>query len=162
MAKGVTLIVKESIEEIKLLHSKAPIHLRSRYKMLLHILNGCTGTNALAAKTGVSSNTISIWKRRYNSGGLEQLSSDKRGGDFKSDISIEDKKKIEQKLSDPKNAFTSFGQAQAWLKEELGIDKQYHAVNKYLKRNFGAKLKVGRKSHVKKDEAAVAVFKKPT
>jgi transposase len=70
-------------------------------------------------------------------------------------------KKIEKKLSDPKNAFTSFGQAQTWLKEEFGIAKNYHAVNKYLKRNFGAKLKVGRKSHVRKDEAAVAVFKKP-
>jgi transposase len=89
------------------------------------------------------------------------LTADQRGGDFKSNISDEDKEKIEKKLSDPKNAFTSFAEAQAWLKSELGIDKKYHAVNKYLKRNFGAKLKVGRKSHVKKDEAAAAVFKKP-
>lgn len=48
-----------------------------------------------------------------------------------------------------------------WMKTELGIDKEYHAINKYLKRNFGTKLKVGRKSHVKKDDAAIAVFKKP-
>jgi len=162
MAKGITLVVKESVEDVKSAYGKAPVHLRPRYKMLLLILNGCTGTNDLAAKTGVSRNTISIWKQRYSSGGLDQLKSDERGGDFKSDISAADKKKIEEKISNPKDAFTSFGQAQAWLKEELGIDKQYHAVNKYLKRNFGAKLKVGRKSHIKKDEAAVAVFKKPT
>ena len=129
--------------------------------MLLLIVGGQTSSQDLAAKTGVSRNTIANWKRSYSEGGIEQLTSDLRGGDFKSNISAADKNKIEKKLSDPKKAFTSFTQAQAWLKEELGIDKNYHAVNKYLKRNFGAKLKVGRKSHVKKDEAAVAVFKKP-
>lgn len=162
MAKSVVINVKENICDLKVLHSKAPIHLRPRYKMLLLIAGGQTSSQELASKTGVSRNTIATWKRSYNDGGIEQLMSDQRGGDFRSDISADDKKKIEKKISDPKKAFTSFGQAQAWLKEELGIDKNYHAVNKYLKRNFGAKLKVGRKSHVKKDEAAVAVFKKPS
>ena len=36
----------------------------------------------------------------------------------------------------------------------------YHAVNKYVKRKFGARLKVSRKSHVLKDPAAEVVFKK--
>lgn len=161
MAKSVLVNVKESIFDLKVLYGKAPVHLRPRYKMLLLIAGGQTSSQELAARTGVSRNTIASWKGNYNEGGIERLTSDLRGGDFKSDISAGDKKKIEKKISDPKNAFTSFGQAQAWFKEELGIDKNYHAVNKYLKRNFGAKLKVGRKSHVKKDEAAVAVFKKP-
>jgi transposase len=162
MAKSVLITVKEEISNLKSLYSKAQIHLRPRYKMLLLIAGGQTSSQELAAKTGVSRNTIAIWKLSYSEGGIEQLTSDLRGGDYKSNISADDKKKIEKKLSDVKNAFTSFAQAQTWLKEELGIDKNYHAVNKYLKRNFGAKLKVGRKSHVKKDEAAVAVFKKPT
>ncbi|MEJ0105393.1 MAG: hypothetical protein WDO19_23800 [Bacteroidota bacterium] len=37
----------------------------------------------------------------------------------------------------------------------------YHAVNKYVKRKYGARLKVSRKSHVLKSPAAEAVFKKP-
>lgn len=161
MAKSVIVTVKENISDLKMLYSKAPIHLRPRYKMLLTIAGGQSSSQELAAKTGVSRNTIAAWKRSYNEGGIDLLMSDQRGGDFKSNISADDKKKIEKKLSDPKKAFTSFTEAQTWLKEQLGIDKNYHAVNKYLKRNFGAKLKVGRKSHVKKDEAAVAVFKKP-
>ncbi len=36
----------------------------------------------------------------------------------------------------------------------------YHAVNKYVKRKYGARLKVSRKSHVLKSPAAEAVFKK--
>jgi len=162
MATPLIITVKENIPDLKILYSKAPIHLRPRYKMILLIAGGQMSSTELAAKTGVSRNTISTWKRSYSEGGIEKLTSDQRGGDFKSNISDDDKKKIEQKITDPKKAFTSFIDAQAWLKQELGIDKNYHAVNKYLKRNFGAKLKVGRKSHVKKDEAAVAVFKKPT
>jgi len=162
MGKSVVVNVKENISDLKALFGKAAVHLRPRYKMLLLIAGGQTSSQELAAKTGVSRNSIANWKRSYSEGGIEQLISDKRGGDFKSNISVDDKKKIEKKISDPKDAFTSFSQAQAWLKKELGIDKNYHAVNKYLKRNFGAKLKVGRKSHVKKDEAAIAVFKKPT
>jgi transposase len=162
MAKSVVINVKESTSDLKVMYGKAPVHLRPRYKMLLLMAGGQTSSQELAAKTGVSRNSIATWKRSYSEGGIEQLASDLRGGDYKSNISPDDKKKIEKKLSDPKKAFTSFAEAQAWLKSELGIDKNYHAVNKYLKRNFGAKLKVGRKSHVKKDEAAVAVFKKPT
>lgn len=161
MAISVAIIVKESVSDLKNLHGKSPIHLRPRYKMLFLAAGGTTSSTELAAKTGVSRNTIATWKRIYNEGGMDKLVADQRGGDFRSDISEADKKKIEEKMSNSKDAFTSFGQAQAWLKQELGIDKNYHAVNKYLKRNFGAKLKVGRKSHVKKDEAAVAVFKKP-
>jgi len=162
MAKRVIITIKEELSDLKSLHSKAPIHLRPRYKMLILIAGGCTNSQELAAKTGVSRNTIATWKQSYAHGGLDCIMTDERGGDYKSNISAGDKKKIEDKLSDPKAAFTSFIEAQTWLKEELGIDKKYHAVNKYLKRNFGVKLKVGRKSHVKKDEAAVAVFKKPS
>ena len=159
MAKSLIITVKEPAAELKAMYRKAAIHLRPRYKMLILISGGMLSSLELAAKTGVSRNTIAIWKQAYNAGGIEQISADQRGGDFISDISAADKEKIEKKLSDPREAFTSFGQAQVWLKEELGIDKKYHAVNKYLKRNFGAKLKVCRKSHVKKDEAAAAVFK---
>ena len=162
MAKAVVISVKENLEELKKLQRKAPIHLHARLKMLILIVGGCTSSKDLSAKTGVNRNTIATWKVSYNEGGLSQLTSDQRGGDYQSGITDEQRKKIEQKLHDPKNAFTSFGQAQICLKDELGIDKQYHAINKYLKRNFGAKLKVGRKSHVKKDESAVAVFKNAT
>jgi CBS domain containing-hemolysin-like protein len=40
------------------------------------------------------------------------------------------------------------------------MDINYHTVNKYVKRKFGAKLKVARKSHVNKSEEAVIEFKK--
>ena len=153
--------VTELPVELKLQQSSVSAYLRPRVKMLSLIAGGTTAVGTLCAKLGVSSPTLKEWKSKYQQGGLQMLLSEGRGGDKRSGITEEQKNKIEQRLSDPKNAFRSYGEAQAWLKEELGIDKEYHAINKYLKRNWGTKLKVGRKSHVKKDEAAVAVFKKP-
>jgi transposase len=129
--------------------------------MVLLIAGGIDDTATLAAKTGADRNSIAAWKKRYNTGGIKALLGDGRGGDKRSGITDAQKQQIKEKLSDPKDTLRTYKEAQGWLSEEMGIDKEYHAFNKYLKRNFGTKLKVGRKSHVKKDEAAIAVFKKP-
>jgi len=160
MTRIITITVKESAEELKQLYRQSAVHVRSRIKMLQWILKSVATTQELSAKVGVSRNKIVAWKDRYAAGGIAALLADGRGGDFRSGISAQDKEKIRSRLSDPKAAFRSFGEAQLWINRELGMDKKYHAVNKYLKRNFGAKLKVGRKSHVKKAEGAEALFKK--
>jgi transposase len=161
MPATLAIEVKETLEELKAAHSKASIHLRPRLKMLLTIAKGVTAVKDIAAKTGVSAESVRIWKNKYRIAGIEGLLHEGRGGDKRSGITEEQKQKIQAKLCTPRGAFRSYKEAQAWLQNELGIEKEYHALNKYLKRNWGTKLKVGRKSHVKKDEAAVAVFKKP-
>ena len=162
MAIRLEIQVQETEETLKGRLLKASVHQRPRLKMLLCLVRGKSTTAELAAATGANKNSIAAWKKRYASGGLDALLADDRGGDFRSGLDDEQKQKIKQKLSEPKEALTSYKQAQQWFEEELQVKKNYHAINKYLKRNFGTKLKVGRKSHVKKDEAAVAVFKKPT
>ena len=161
MSRPVEVSVTQSVEELKKLLAKCLVHQRPKVKMLLAILAGTHKNGLLAVKTGAALRSITHWKKTYISGGLQSLLTDRRGGDHRSSIDAAAKEQLRAKLHDPKDAFTSFGQAQAWIKEYLGVEMNYHAVNKYLKRNFGAKLKVGRKSHLQKDEAAVAVFKKP-
>jgi transposase len=153
--------VTETPEELKAYYQRTPLYLRVRIKMLRLIGSDITQVGTLCAKLGISAPTLQSWKAKYSQGGIDTLLNEGRGGDKRSGITAEQKQKIAEKLSAPQDAFRTYGEAQAWLKEELGIEKEYHALNKYLKRNWGTKLKVGRKSHVKKDEAAVAVFKKP-
>ncbi len=160
MSRPVEISVIQSVEELKKLLAKSPLHQRPKIKMLLAILSGTHKNGELAAKTGAVLRSITRWKQAYTSAGLQGLLIDRRGGDHRSSIDAQGKEQLRAKLHDPKDAFTSFGQAQAWIQEHLQVEMNYHAVNKYLKRNFDAKLKVGRKSHVKKDEAAGAVFKK--
>jgi hypothetical protein len=42
----------------------------------------------------------------------------------------------------------------------LNLEVEYSTLVKYAFRHFGTKIKVARKSHVKKDEDSVATFKK--
>jgi transposase len=162
MAIAIPIQIKESESELLSVLSKAKAYQRARVKMLLLILRGTVSVVELAKGTKSGTASILTWKKAYNSGGLEGLLADKRGGDKRSEISSEQKQALKQKLSDPKAAFRSYDEARSWAKEELGIDKEYHAFNKYLKRNFGTSLKVGRKSHTKKDGTATADYKKPS
>ena len=157
------ILVKETKVSLQKLKVQSGTHLYPRIKMLLALLEDPGSSNPkLAAASGASLRSIARWVNNYTTGGLEALLAESRGGDMRSGITEEEKQQIAEKLSDPKSGFRSYGEAKAWAEEELGIKKEYQAFNKYLKRNFNTKLKVGRKSHVKKDEAAVAVFKKPT
>ena len=159
MAIRTTIKVSQTPEELKKLISKSSLHHRPRLKMLYHICCGITATEELVRRTKANKNSIAGWKNRYKSGGLEALLSDKRGGNRPAIVNEEQKKQIAKKLSDPREAFTSYKQAARWINDTFSLQMSYHAVNQYLKRSFGTKLKVGRKSHVQKDAAAEAVFK---
>jgi transposase len=47
-----------------------------------------------------------------------------------------------------------------WVEKHLIEGINYNSLRHYVKRHFGAKLKVPRKSHIRKDKEAVATFKK--
>lgn len=147
---------------LKQLHRGSLPHLRPRIQLLLLIKTGKAYCREhLANALGVDPNSAQNWKKRYELGGIEQLLSDKRGGKKQASINPKAHQALSKRLTNPKEGFRSFIEIQQWLEKEFGIEMEYHAVNKYVKRKFGARLKVSRKSHVGKDPAAEAVFKKP-
>ena len=129
--------------------------------MLLAIVEGVTSTSELAARTKSNRDSIRKWKNAYRSTGIEGLLKEGRGGKRHGILDDVQKEKLQKKLSEPKEGFTSYKQATEWINKTFEVEMGYHAVNKYLKRNFGTKLKIGRKTHVNKDENATALFKKP-
>ena len=68
-------------------------------------------------------------------------------------------KKIELKLNSTEAAFSSYKQLHDWVMKEFTKQIKYNSLRHYVKRNFGAKLKVTRKSHIKKNKEAVAACK---
>jgi transposase len=124
MSRALPIVVTEEVSLLKRLYSKADVPIRPRLKMLILLATGTPSVTLLSAKTGSHRDAILKWKKRYAAGGLDALLSDKRGGDKRSGITAEQKQKIADKLSDPGNGFRSYGEARAWLKEELGIEKQ--------------------------------------
>jgi len=161
MAKLLTIEVKESFEELTKLQKRSGSAASPRIEMLLSILSGVQSTQELVKKTKSNRDSIRNWKNIYNEEGLSGLLSDKRqGGNRKARLNAEQKKQLLEKLSDPKQGFLSYKAATDWINDHLKVAMNYHAVNKYLKRNFKTKLKVGRKTHVNKEEGAEALFKK--
>ena len=101
---------------------------------------------------------IKRWVKTYKTGGLQALLCDDRGDNRQAAISGEVYTKLETLLNDPNNGITAYGDLLAFVKQ-LEVEMKYKALYKFVNHHFDVKLKVGRKSNVKKDEAAVAVFK---
>jgi transposase len=156
-----TIPVKENLAELKQLHKSAAPHLKVRVQMLILALQKELHSKyALAAALGVDANSIQNWKAAYRRGGLKELLLDKRGGKKPSLIDARTDKAIAAKLADSQEPLRSFTELQSWVDEHYLPGINYHTLRKHVKRKYGAKIKVVRKSHAQKDEQAVEQFKK--
>lgn len=163
MSMPLQITIKESASELKALLSKHTVSKQKRIQMLLLIQKGNHATKeSLMHSLSVSSQSIQTWRTNYKKGGLDLLLADKRKSTKKAAIKPPIKAKLEKRLSSSKAGFKSFVEVQQWLEEKCGVKMSYHAVNKYMKRHFAVKLKVARKSHIHKNAADEAVFKKPS
>lgn len=162
MANALKIIVKETLTELKKMHKSAAAHQSPKLKMLIIIKQSeyDLSKNELAAQVGVNHNSIQTWRRKYLSGGIKSLLWDGRIGFKPSVISKETHEQLRIKLHNPQGAFTSFKDLQQWVDTHFKKGINYNSLRHYVKRHFGAKLKVARKSHIKKDPDAVAAFKK--
>ena len=125
--------------------------------------HGKTGISKreLSKITGINHNSIVKWRNIYKKEGIEPLLTYGRIGGFKRNvISKEEHAKIEKKLNDPKNGIRGYTELLDWVQKELGKEIKYITLLKYAQRHFGSKIKVARKSHVKKEDILVDTFKK--
>jgi len=67
---------------------------------------------------------------------------------------------ISQKLNDPLNGLRGYKDLTILLESTFKQAFKYNTVLKFCIRNFKSKIKVARKSHIKKDKNAVETFKK--
>lgn len=163
MAKAKLILVKESEQELKLLMKKQPVHLKNRIQMLLVLKRSeiLLSKDALSKILKINHNTAQKWRTSYSKNGLEGLLSHGRIGFKPSIISPELHQAIANRLHSPKDAFTSYIDLIQWITDNYmpqGIN--YQTINSYVKRNFGAKLKVSRKSHINKKQEDSDAFKK--
>ena len=163
MALAKQITVKESEQELKALKRKQPVYLKTRIEMLLILKNSeeLLSKESLARILKINHNTAQKWRTKYLNGGINGLLSDARGG-FKPSIISEDlHQAISDRLHSPKDAFTSYVDLISWITDNYIPDGvKYQTINSYVKRKFGAKIKVARKSHINKNDAAVENFKK--
>ncbi|TKK63929.1 helix-turn-helix domain-containing protein [Ilyomonas limi] len=163
MAKAKGIRVKETPQQLKqLLKQQSKAGLRNRIIMLQQIQKSKTALskNELAELAGVNHNSIQKWRRLYETGGMSALLEHKQGGKRRAVITAVAHTAIEKKLKSPSDAFVSFEDLRRWVDMHLIPGIKYVTLNAYVKKHFGAKLKVARKSHIQKDMAAAEQFKK--
>ena len=100
------------------------------------------------------------WRKKYIHGGLKELIKFDRRSNKKSVVSPATHKAIELKMNNPEGAFTSYKDLHNWVEKEFEKGILYNTLRHYVKREFGASLKVARKSNIKKDKDAALAFKK--
>jgi len=164
MANPIKIIIKESITELKALKRKHGELIGKRIQILIELKkNENTGVSKrnVSDSTGINHNTVLKWRKIYDKDGIAPLLVHNRKVGYKKSVFTEEEhNKIELKLNDPENGIVGFQEFKKWIETELKKEVLYITVVKYLQRKFNAKLKVGRKSHIKKDDKAVEVFKK--
>ena len=162
MSNALKIIVKETLPELKKMLKGSPAHQSPKIRMLIIIKQSeiVLNKNELALQVGVNHNSIQKWRKNYQLRGIKGLLKDGRIGFKPSLISNEVHEQIRIKLYNPEKAFTSFKDLQHWVDTHFVKGINYNSLRHYVKRHFGAKLKVARKSHVKKDADAVLAFKK--
>ena len=163
MAIAKIIPIKESIKELKQLQKNQSLTIIKKLLMLIELKkSGANGISKrqLAKLIGVDPNSIRKWRTIYIKKGIKGIICDGRIGFKPSLINQDEHKKIEHKLNQAKNALRGYKELVQWIKDELGKELKYTTVVEYSKRHFGSKIKVARKSHVLKDEAAEITFKK--
>ncbi|MDI9364675.1 MAG: hypothetical protein QM541_06970 [Flavobacterium sp.] len=162
MALKINLVVTEDLALLKRLYHQHPFYLHNRIQMLYLIKSGVTdSTKELATRLLVVNRVIQRWKNAYLSGGIGQLLKYEKGrhksnGIITPSISAA----IKEALSSPTAGITSYIGLHQWVQANHLPNVSYRVVHHHAKVKLGASLKVGRKSHIKRHVADVAIFKK--
>jgi len=163
MATPKTFPIKESEKEIKALMKKnSPMLIKRLHALLIFKQHENRGISKreVAEKTGVNHNSIQSWRTAYIKGGIKHLLAHKMVGYKTSVITGEQKKALEAQLNKPDNGIVGFVELLAWFNQKFCTDVNYYTFHGYVVREFKAKIKTARKTHINKNEAAVEAFKK--
>jgi len=163
MANPKSIIIKESIPILGKELKNISLFLRPRLLMLIELKkNGEVGISKrdLAQIVGSNHNSIQTWRKLYETGGLVKLLSHGKIGFKPSVISPEEHEGLKSILSDSANGIQGYKELNEWFKNTYNRAIPYTTLTGYCIRHFSTKIKVARKSHVKKDENAVEAFKK--
>lgn len=163
MALPKQIHIKESLTELKAILKSSSALIAPRIRVLISLKENekhGISKREVADIVGVNHNSVQTWRTMYIKGGLKLVQSHNKKGFKPSIFSPEEHAAIEQKLKNPKNGLRGYVELKAWIEEEFERQVKYNTLLKYSIKNFGSKVKVARKSHIKKDDNAVESFKK--
>jgi transposase len=163
MSSPTAFKIKESLKELKKMRKSAHPMLAKRIQAMIVFKNyedtGISRRRA-AEEVGVDPNSIHTWRNLYITGGLDMLLSHSNIGYKPNIVSADQENVLKEKLEIAENGIAGYVELLEWFKTTCNTDIGYNTFRGFVIRKFGAKVKVARKSHVKKDPLAIESFKK--
>jgi transposase len=163
MSSPKQLSITESVSELRKLQKASIPMIAKRIRAIIEFKkNEKTGISKreVAQTIGVNHNSVQTWRKMYEQGGISAVLHYAKHAGRPPEITQAEHVQIEKKLNDPKNGLRGYVELLAWMETEFNKTFKYNTVLKYSYRHFQSKVKVARKSHVKKDDEAVSTFKK--
>lgn len=155
--------IKESESEIKrLIKNSNPMISKRLHALLVFKRNEDVGISKrlVSDEIGVNHNSVQTWRSLYIKGGIKMLISHSNIGYKPSKINDEQEQALKKQLENPHNGMVGFIELLDWFNKTFETTINYKTFHGFVVRKFNAKIKVARKSHIKKDIQAVEAFKK--
>ncbi len=152
--------IQESARELLQLMREEKRSLVQARLQALYLYKSGQDYAAISQQVGYERHTVGKWLRLYSQKGLaacQQLEMGKKTGSL---IHGQALAELQQKLSHATDYFTSYKQIHQWLQEKHHIQLSYEHVHRFVRYYLGAKLKVVRKSNLKKDVVKEEKYKK--
>ena len=153
--------IVESVEILsKLLKQEKNPQKKERIQALYWIkTNLVENIGHLSALSRKHRTTVSRWLSSYRQGGLAKMLDIYKSSGRKPEIPPEIQQALINELNE-KEGFSSYQEIKTWLYAVHDLDVSYKVVHDTVRYRIKAKLKVPRRSNVKKDAAAEAEFQK--
>jgi transposase len=153
--------ITETADELKaIMHAQIKAKIKERIQALYLLKAGIVNDISLLADLlGRSESTVRLWFARYRASGLSGVLAWNYHGGKPPALSETILDALRLRLQQPEG-FRSYGEIQAWLAQEYGLEIPYKTVHKMVHYKLKAKLKVARPFSRKRQEEAVVDFKK--
>ncbi len=152
--------IQESAPELLQLMREEKRPLVQARLQALYLYKSGQDYTAISQQVGYERHTVGRWLSLYSQKGLaacQQLEMGKKTGSLISGPALA---ALEQKLNSATDYFTSYKQIHHWLQEQHHIHLSYEHVHRFVRYYLKAKLKVVRKSNLKKDVEYEEKYKK--
>ncbi len=156
-----SVMITETADELKvIMHAQVKAKIKERIQALYLLKAGIVNDmGILACLLGRAESTLRLWFARYQASGLSGLLAWNYHGGKRPALPEAMLDALQLRLQQPEGC-RSYGEIQAWLTQEYGLEIPYKTVHKIVHYKLKAKLKVARPMSRHRQEEAVVDFKK--
>jgi transposase len=138
----------EALQQFLHTESDAQRHQRVQALYILRTQQART-RKQVARLLGVSRNTVGRWLAAYETGGVSQLLTIAKAPGKVPLLTLAMQQALRERLAQPEG-FASYKAIWQWLQHDYSVPIAYKTVHRFVRYTLRAKLKVPRKSHIKK------------